>query len=56
MKLKDLKALLSRVPKGYEIEPMAIITNPVDRKVMLIPLDQPIKEEPKEEEKRKIGF
>ena len=53
MKLKDFKGLLARVPKEYEIEPMAIITDPINKKIMLMPMG----EEPKVESKSNpIGF
>lgn len=59
MKLKDFQAILSRVPKGYEIEPMAIITDPINKKIMLMPMGEeaPKPQEPKEESKSNpIGF
>ena len=58
MKLKDFKDLLARVPKEYEIEPMAIITDPINKKIVLMPMDEEPKDEaPKVESKSKpIGF
>ena len=58
MKLKDFKDLLARVPKEYEIEPMAIITDPINKKIVLMPIDEEPKDEaPKVESKSNlIGF
>lgn len=58
MKLKDFKDLLARVPKEYEIEPMAIITDPINKKIMLMPMgEEPKSETPKAENKSNpIGF
>jgi hypothetical protein len=58
MKLKDFKDLLARVPKEYEIEPMAIITDPINKKIMLMPMgEEPKDEAPKVESKSNpIGF
>ena len=58
MKLKDFKDLLARVPKEYEIEPMAIITDPINKKIVLMPMDEEPKDEaPKVESKSNpIGF
>lgn len=58
MKLKDFQALLSRLPKGYEIEPVAIITDPISKRVMLMPIGEESKDEaPKAESKTNpIGF
>ena len=58
MKLKDFKDLLARVPKEYEIEPMAIITDPINKKIMLMPMgEEPKGEAPKVENKSNhIGF
>ena len=58
MKLKDFQALLSRLPKGYEIEPVAIITDPISKRVMLMPIgEEPKGEAPKAESKTNpIGF
>ena len=52
MKLKEFKSLLSNIPKGYEIEPMAIITDPINKKIMLMPIgEEPKDEAPKVESK-----
>lgn len=58
MKLKDFKDLLARVPKEYEIEPMAIITDPVNKKIIFMPIgEEPKSEAPKAESKSNpIGF
>jgi len=58
MKLKDFKDLLARVPKEYEIEPMVIITDPINKKIMLMPMgEEPKSEAPKVESKSNpIGF
>ena len=58
MKIKEFKSLLSNIPKGYEIEPMAIITDPINKKVMLMPMgEEPKGEAPKVESKSNpIGF
>ena len=58
MKLKDFKDLLARVPKEYEIEPMAIITDPINKRVMLMPMGEETKgEAPTVESKSNpIGF
>ena len=58
MKIKEFKSLLSNIPKGYEIEPMAIITDPINKKVMLMPMgEEPKDEAPKVESKSNpIGF
>lgn len=59
MKLKDFKDLLARVPKEYEIEPMAIITDPINKKIMLMPMSEGEQkgEVPKAENKSNpIGF
>ena len=57
MKLKDFKDLLARVPKEYEIEPMAIITDPINKKIMLMPMGDEKAEAPTEENKpNPIGF
>lgn len=58
MKVKEFKTLLSNIPKGYEIEPMAIITDPINKKIMLMPMgEEPKGEAPKVESKSNpIGF
>ena len=58
MKLKDFKDLLARVPKEYEIEPMAIITDPINKKIMFMPIEEePKSEVPKvESTSNPIGF
>lgn len=58
MKLKDFKDLLARVPKEYEIEPMAIITDPINKRIMFMPMnEEPKGEAPKAESKSNpIGF
>jgi hypothetical protein len=59
MKLKDFKDLLARVPKEYEIEPMAIITDPINKKIMLMPMGEESSGSPNPQEERKsnpIGF
>ena len=58
MKLKEFKSLLSNIPKGYEIEPMAIITDPINKKIMLMPIgEEPKGEAPKTDNKSNpIGF
>lgn len=40
MKIKEFKTLLSNIPKEYEIEPMAIITDPINKKIMLMPMGE----------------
>ena len=59
MTIKEFKSLLSNIPKGYEIEPMAIITDPINKKVMLMPMgeESAAADTPKAESKSNpIGF
>ena len=58
MKVNEFKKLLARVPKAYKMEPMAIITDPISKKIMLVPMgEEPKDEAPKVESKSNpIGF